>query len=156
RRCLPVVQRFPKCETVKTRSDIHAMFALEKRRQAAAHQSHQRFHPVSENISEAVADQPYSPATIYCGNEDGDAVVLLHDARFLVCRSENRINEEMTVRELLRYQNASSTQAPQCIERFTSAISTALLLLPEYLWFGRQQIRAMRRSTIHATQSLPR
>lgn len=65
----------------------------------------QYFYPVSENITEAVAGQPYSPATFYCGNEAGDAVVFLHDARFLVRRSENRINEEMIVRELLRHQN---------------------------------------------------
>ena len=42
------------------------------------------------------------------------------------------------------------------IEQFTSAISAVLLLLPEYLWFGRQQIRAMRQPSIRATPSLPR
>ena len=34
RRCIRVVQRFQNCETVKTRSNIHAMFGLKKRRQA--------------------------------------------------------------------------------------------------------------------------
>ena len=41
------------------------------------------------------------------------------------------------------------------IEQFTSAISAALLPLAGYLWFGRQQIRAMRPPTIRATPSLP-
>ena len=65
----------------------------------------QYFYPVPEDITEAVASQPYSPATFYCGNEAGDAVVSLQDRRFVLCRSENRINEEMIVRELLRHQN---------------------------------------------------
>ena len=41
------------------------------------------------------------------------------------------------------------------IEQFTSAISAALLPLPGYLWFGQQQIRAMRQPTIRARPSLP-
>ena len=65
----------------------------------------QYFYPVPEDITEAVAGQPYSPATFYCGNEAGDAVVFLHDRRLVLCRSENRINEEIIVRELLRHQN---------------------------------------------------
>src|SRR4030095_1452069 len=65
----------------------------------------QYFYPVPEDITEAVGGPPYSPAPFYCGNEARDAVVFLHDARFVACRSENRINEEMIVGGLLRHQN---------------------------------------------------
>jgi hypothetical protein len=65
----------------------------------------QYFYASPEDVTEAVAGQPYSSATFYCGNEARDAVVFLHDARFVACRSENRINEEMIVGELLRHQN---------------------------------------------------
>src|SRR5512132_65885 len=65
----------------------------------------QYFYPVPEDITEAVACQPYSPTTFYCGNQAGDAVVFLHDRRLVLCRSENRINEEMIVREVLRHQD---------------------------------------------------
>jgi hypothetical protein len=76
----------------------------------------QYFYPVPEDITEAVAGQPYSPATFYCGNEAGDGVVFLQDRRFVLCRSENRINEEMIVRELLRHQNDERLAAASLTE----------------------------------------
>src|SRR5512133_1938016 len=57
----------------------------------------------------------------------------------------------------LTYVSLPSKMRPRTtadIEQFTSAISAVRLLLPEYLWFGRQQIRAMRQPSIRATPSL--
>ena len=65
----------------------------------------QYFYPVPEEITEAVACEPRPPATFYGGNEAGNAVVFFHDHRFVVPRTENRINEKVIVGELLRYQN---------------------------------------------------
>src|SRR6186713_2223110 len=60
------------------------------------------FYPIPEEIPEAVAGEPHSPATFYGGNEAGNAVVFFHDHRFVV-PSENRINEKVIVGELLRH-----------------------------------------------------